>query len=110
MTCCPGPTSCVGCEVDGIPLAGADWIDDSWMRSIVGVPPRQALPRRTRMPAAMRVRGEVAPAPAVHIGRDGKRTVRRRGNPPAHRDDMVALAFRGNSGISDRYHSRKGKR
>lgn len=87
MTCCTGPTRCVGCEVDGIPLAGADWIDDAWMVAMAPVRPIAA-PRATkREPWNKGIRHHsetvlTARGHTVRIRSDGLRLTVRRGTPP----------------------------
>lgn len=95
MTCCTGATRCVGCEVDGIPIAGADWLGDQWLA--------QMAPSRlgTARPAVHTIRtahtspvGPSKPPQRVVARSDGRRNVVARGNPPVVPGTEVILVDR----------------
>lgn len=107
MTCCTGPTRCVGCEVDGIPLAGADWIADEWMAAMAperraGLPQTPVRARRRDWTPPDRL---VAVVSGQRLVDRGGKTVRR-GNPPTlvgrETARPTALMGGGLAGVSDR--------
>ena len=70
------------CEVDGVPISEATWLDWPWLRrrTVVRGP---SDPLRNRGPRRRRATDPKDPGPDVLVLSDGRRRRVRRGNPPA---------------------------